>query len=322
MGEFLRQFSSSLPDPNQSVDPNAGEPNQSVDPNAGGTVTTIPEVTVEGDPNAGQPNQPADPAAGVAASGSVQAAADTASAAVPAVSDTPPSAEQAAAPLPDPGILEEVEEAVVSGVRTIASAAPEVAEAAETTAKVVAVATVAPFALGAIAVGAAVGAAVLLWSSDAGAAWDGQINPETGKPYTSQEEYDRVQASLRDKRKNAQPLPPPKPGEDYDPDSQRKPQTPTCDSMFPGVPKCGARGGGFDNLADAENNEPDIGKYRDGGRVNVTDMSDYAQFPDGKNSHRTYYDKNGAKLFSLVKTPCCTDTPAGPVLTWRWSSAN
>jgi hypothetical protein len=319
MGEFLRQFSSSLPDPNQSADsnagdpnqsgdPNAGQPNQSADPNAGGTVT-IPEVTVVGDPNAGQPDQPADPAAGVAAPAPAQAVADTASGAVPAVSDVPASAVQAAAPAPDPGIVEEAEEAAVSGVRTIVRVAPEVAEG-------VAIAAVAP-----IAVGVAVGAAILLWSSDAGAAWDGQTNPETGKPYTSQEEYDRVQASLRDKRKNAQPLPPPVPGKDYDPDSQRQPQTPTCDSMFPGVPKCGG-GGGFDNLADAENNEPDIGKYRDGGRVNVTDMSEYAQFPDGKNSHRTYYDKDGNKLFSLVKTPCCTDSAAGPVLTWRWSSAN
>jgi hypothetical protein len=56
MGDFLRQFASSLQDPNQCVDPDADQPNQSVDPHAG-----QPDQSV--DPNADQPNQTVDPSA-------------------------------------------------------------------------------------------------------------------------------------------------------------------------------------------------------------------------------------------------------------------
>jgi hypothetical protein len=86
-----------------------------------------------------------------------------------------------AAPAPSsPGIDEGAEELAQSGFRKVVKAAPEVLEAA------------APLLLGPLGVGLAVGAAVLLWSSDAGAAWDGQTNPETGKPYTSEEEWKAV----------------------------------------------------------------------------------------------------------------------------------
>jgi hypothetical protein len=57
MATFFRDFISSLQEPNQCVDPDAGQPNQSVDPNAG-------QPNPPADPNAGQPNQSADPNAG------------------------------------------------------------------------------------------------------------------------------------------------------------------------------------------------------------------------------------------------------------------
>src|SRR5437867_12590805 len=68
MSTFLREFTSSLPEPNVCVDPDADQPKQSVDSNAGqppapeGTIT-IPEVTVVGDSGGvcRDPNVPRDP---------------------------------------------------------------------------------------------------------------------------------------------------------------------------------------------------------------------------------------------------------------------
>jgi hypothetical protein len=157
-------------------------------------------------------------AASDAASSAVQAVADTASTVAEAVTgDAPPAPAQvasaavadvaqsnitaapalaAAAPVPaspaEPGLLEEVEDAAVSTVRVIARAAPEIEE--------VGVAAAVVAAAPAIAVGVLAGAVVLTWASDAGAKWDGATNPETGKPFTSQEEYDRYRASQRDKQ--------------------------------------------------------------------------------------------------------------------------
>jgi hypothetical protein len=68
MATFFRDFISSLQEPNQCVDPDAGQPNQSVDPNAGQPNQSVdpnarqPNPPV--DPNAGQPNQSVDPNAG------------------------------------------------------------------------------------------------------------------------------------------------------------------------------------------------------------------------------------------------------------------
>jgi hypothetical protein len=385
MGEFLRQFSSSLADPNQSADPNTGDPNQSADPNAGqpnqsgdpnaGGTVTIPEVTVEGDPNAGQSNQSADTAAAVAAPAAAPAVADTASAAVPAVSDVPASAVQAALPAPDPGIAEEIEEGVVSGVRVIARTAPEVAAAAgEVTLLGAATAAFIPVAAAAAVVGIpkivkwlaepsdptpveedpgdpdnpkyghGVGGAPEQTPSnpyakpeggggDAGTddpqpappagtpPWVGATNPETGKPYTSQEEYDRVQAGIREHRKKAEQNRQPVVDEDPDPDSQRSPrQANTCASL--GIALCSEQPPyGFETVDEALRNEPERGKVVGG--PSVTTMGDYKDFPEGQNNHYTYHDQNGDKLFTLIKKPvCCTDTPAGPVLTWRWVSAN
>lgn len=286
-------------------------------------------------------------AASGAASSVVSAVEDTASTVVQAVSDAPPPVMQAApaaaaseaqgagdaeaptlptaaiasmpAPSSAPGLLEEAEEAVVSGVRAVVRAAPEVVEATETAVEVGVVATVAPgLALGAIAVGGAAFAATMLWSNTSIPAWEGKKNPDTGQDFTSQEEYDRYQASLRDKRKNAQPLPPPVPGVDYD-DPDRQPNA-SCDSMFPGIPKCSdCQGSRFENIDDAEANEPTIAKV---GRIVTDTMDAYKNHPDGKNNHRTYYDKDDNKLFSLVKTPCCSENPQGPTLTWYWSSAD
>jgi hypothetical protein len=79
-------------------------------------------------------------------------------------------------------------------------------------------------------------------------------------------------------------------------------------------------GNRFENLADAEANEASMSKVS---RVETSTMDEFASLPEGKNNHRTYYDASGSKLFTLVKTPCCSETPAGPTLTWRWwSSAN
>jgi hypothetical protein len=118
------------------------------------------------------------------------AATDTASKLAQAASQAPTLPLQAAMPAPtpaEPGLLEEAEEAVVSGVRAVVRAAPEIEEAGE--------AAVAAAAVPVIAVGVLAGAAVLTWASDAGPVWDGKTNPDTGKQFTSQEEYDRYKAS-------------------------------------------------------------------------------------------------------------------------------
>jgi hypothetical protein len=117
-----------------------------------------------------------------AASDALHAGSDALSSAVQAV-PTGAAADAAAAPAPaptsSPGVLEEIEDAAVSGIRTIAKAAPAVAGGV---------------ALGPLLVAGAVGAAIMTWATDAGAAWDGETNPETGKPFGSQEEWDAYQA--------------------------------------------------------------------------------------------------------------------------------
>jgi hypothetical protein len=213
---------------------------------------------------------------------------------------------------PDPGLLEEVEEAAKSGVRAIGRLGGEAVETAEEAA----VAVGEGVAAGAVAVGAAVGAAILLWSTPTAPPWMDEINPETGKSYASEEEYNRVKASKRDHRHIAQPLPPPVPGVDYD---DAPPQAPTCANQFPGVPRCNPNwlGSRFDTLDQALEAQP---AHRQVAKVNTTTMADYQGHPDGKNNHKTYYNNAGQKLFTLMRTPCCEDTPAGPTLTWRWSS--
>jgi hypothetical protein len=105
-----------------------------------------------------------------------------------AVQAAPPGAavDAAGAPAPAP-VLEAIEDAAVSGIKTIAKAAPVVATGV---------------ALGPFLVAGAVGAAILTWSTDAGAAWDGQTNPETGKPFTSQEEWDAYQAHRKQQQQS------------------------------------------------------------------------------------------------------------------------
>jgi hypothetical protein len=83
----------------------------------------------------------------------------------------------APAPLPDA-------EGPVSGVFE---------KAAENAGKVI-VGAAEGVALGAAAVGAAVGAAILTWSTSTAPPWMDEINPETGKPYASEDEWKAVKA--------------------------------------------------------------------------------------------------------------------------------
>jgi hypothetical protein len=102
------------------------------------------------------------------------------------------------APVSAPGIVGEIEEAAESGVREVVQAAPEIAEGVGEGAEI-ATAVIAAPALGAVAIGGAALAAVMLWSSDGDAAWDGMTNPDTGKPFTSQQEYDQWKAGSKGK---------------------------------------------------------------------------------------------------------------------------
>jgi len=212
-----------------------------------------------------------------------------------------------ASPLPSPGIIEGIEEAVESGVRVIAEAAPEILETAETVVEVAAVATVAP----AVLVAAGVGAAVFLWSNDAGAVWDGQTNPETGRPFTSQEEWDRYQASKRKRGPANAPAPivePPKdPWEDDDPDSKEpEPAKPkTCDDLRIelGIEPCPG------NTWESERDFLADARFKDIAK-NIARKSQQ-RGANGLGEHITYYDRGGNELGSLRVIQCCHADPDG-----------
>ena len=243
---------------------------------------------------------------------------------------TPPVA--AAMPAEAP-IVEEIEEGVVSGIRAVAPAveagvevgveAGAAAGAGEVALGVAATVAI-PVAAAAAGVALAVGVGYLI---SHGEELQNQPDPEEQHPpgglpdgTGTDDNPDGGAPSASDRNKpqrGVKPdLPPPVPGVDYDDDNP--PATPSCQNSFPNVPICNG-GGGFNTPEEAVAQEPSADQVA---RYTSDTMSDFANLPDGQNNHRTYYDKSDTKLFSLVKTPCCTDTPAGPVLTWRWHSAN
>jgi hypothetical protein len=193
-------------------------------------------------------------------------------------------------------------EGPISGVRLI-----------EKGAKAVAVATLAVGAAP-LVVAAAVGVAILTVSSKLAPPWMSELNPETGQPYKDEDEWNAVRKRRAQQQRGGgrQPQPGPNVAPD-DPDAE--PQAPTCSTQFPGIDICSSGMGGYGSMDEAAKAQPEHGRAV---RKNVTTMDAFKGIPGGENGHATYYDSAGNKLFTLINRPCCTDTAAGPVLTWRW----
>jgi hypothetical protein len=197
------------------------------------------------------------------------------------------------APLPGP----EAEGPVSGVVRKAGQLVVEGASAVATGAEILAV---------------GIGAAILTWSSKTAPPWMDEMNPETGQPYKSEDEWKAVKERRR--QRGAQPAQPPAPN--IDPlDPEKPPAPPSCANTFPGIESCADAGGGYPSMDAAARAQPE---YPQVSKSNVTTMGEYSGLPGGANGHATYYDATGKKLFTLIKRPCCADTDAGPVLNWRW----
>jgi hypothetical protein len=219
-------------------------------------------------------------------------------------------------PAPDPSLWEALEEGVESGVRTIGKVAETAVETVEEAAPAVEAVGEA-VALASVAVAVGVGAAILTWSSSTAPPWMDEMNPETGKPYASAEEYEAVKKRRRERQ--AHPDQPPFAVPEAPPDDpDYKPPSPTCQNTFPGISICGFPPRGYESMDEAARAQPEFGRST---RSNVSTMDEYGSLPGGDKSHATYYDGSGTKLFTIIKTPCCQDTDAGPVLNWRWVPA-
>jgi len=112
------------------------------------------------------------------------------------------------------------------------------------------------------------------------------------------------------------------PGVDYD-DDKEEPND--CAHKCQGMPMCKSVGetryGSEKEALDAATTQhPDL--KRPAYDINYDAVEEFKTYPEAQSGHATYNDKStGKKLFSLMRVPCCTDTPAGPQLTWQWKIA-
>lgn len=178
-----------------------------------------------------------------------------------------------------------------------------------------------------IAVPIIIGIIILFTPSETAPPWMDEINPITGEPYSSPEEYDWVRRLdnaqrdyLRRLSEGTRPAPVPTPTPVPEPEPDEDDDEESCATAYPGYPDCEWLEDTFAHYEyDSENEAFEALKRIEGSKnLRKEKRATADRGPCAGVGWHINVREGGRYVASLVGCPCCSDDEFGPILSERW----